>query len=170
VAVLAFGGELPEANVERNDRIRFVQPASSLGLPHVLEFGDVKFSGKVSLTGTVTVEPETPELCSGACAYFIPDEASQKLLPRVIGVSGPHDVEKINLYDAEVIVNEVFGTREARVLLSRRTSFDFPAEVTLSEYTVYRACDRTHHEAVLVDVRQTGGAVIMGRQRFEAGC
>lgn len=151
--------------------IRFTRYDPAHGRPHIDDAGDVSFSGRIRVSGTLRVERDVPELCGGACAYFVPDRESQRRLPREIRAAGPIRIKAIHLYDAAPILERLIGARETgHWLASRQPALSMPVTLTLTEYRIYGACDAIHHEARAVDARSQGRPLSAGIVFGPGGC
>ncbi len=151
--------------------IRFTRHDPALGRPHVDRIGDVAFSGTIRVSGRLVVQREDPALCGGACAYFVPDRASQARLPREIRSGGAVPIASVQLYDAAPILVRLLGAREARRwLASGRGGLSLPVTLTLADYRIYGACDAVHQEARVVDAASEGPTLASADERVSSAC
>lgn len=154
-------------------RIRFTHYDLHLGAPNVDRVGDVRFPGEITVSGKLHVELEAsgePELCGGACAYFVPDKASQVRLPRLIHDTGPTDIDSIALYDARPLLDMLSGRKEARNLLARNRVFEVSTTLTLHELHIYGACDAVHFEAKARKLVRQGSYTALHEGPTLGGC
>lgn len=168
LAVLLPASVLAQSGPER---IRFTHYDPALGLPAFDDVGDVSFSGRITLSGTLRVEREDPALCGGACAYFRPDADSRLRLPRPRPMTGSDPVGAIQLYDAEPLLRMASGRAQARRWLARHAAFEMPVVLTLRNLRIYGACGGMHYEAVVAGVPSArGGITVIGKPRFGSAC
>ncbi len=160
------------ADAQQIERIRFTHYAHDLGSPRIERTGDVSFSGSIRISGTLRIEVDesTPELCSGACAYLIPDGASAKRLPHPINV-GRVDRNSIELYDAKPILVEMLGRKRAAEILGKNASvIELPATFDLIKFRLYGACGGSHYEAAVRKVVHAGHYVVTSGRPRPNGC
>jgi len=160
------------ADAQQVERIRFTHYTHDLGSPRIERTGDVSFSGSVRISGVLRIEVDksTPELCSGACAYLIPDDASAKRLPHPINVGRVYR-NSIELYDAEPILIETLGRKRAAKILAQDASvIELPATFDLIKFRLYGACGGSHYEAVIRNVVDAGQYVVTSEHPHPNGC
>lgn len=159
------------ANAQHVERIRFTHYAHDLGLPRIEQTGDVSFSGFIRISGVLRIEVDksTPELCSGACAYLVPDATSMKRLPRPVASHVDRNV--IQLYDANPILVEMLGRRRTNALLGQNASvIELPVTFELIKFRLYGACSGLHYEAAVRNIVQAGEYVVLAEHPHPSGC
>ena len=153
------------------ESVRFTHYDRTLGLPAFDESGDVSFPGRITLSGTLRVEREDPELCDGACAYFRPDADSRRRLPRLRPMPGNDPVDAIQLYHAKPLLRMAPSLEQARRLLAQHAAFELPVTLTLRDLRIYGACGGMHYEGVVAGTPSARGAVaVIGKPRFGSVC
>jgi hypothetical protein len=140
-----------EINAVEVKQQQFTPYDKSLGKPTSLDGGTIVFSGSIEITGYLRIQKDNViEECKGVCAYFIPDAASVKRLPRKIESETGRvmAVEPIALSAAEPVLIKALGMRKgSAVLRTQSFVYEVPGTLTLRELKIYPACETMQYQA-----------------------
>lgn len=135
------------------------------------------FKGRITLTGTLAIAfDRSPEMTDAqdteGAAYFLPDKSSRSSLPHAVGNFYPREVDKIELdkKPAELLSMFLGSKKTMQVLRGNMPRYEFPAEITITEFTAWIECDHRGYSAVVAKIRSPKPVMLSKSEGGLLGC
>jgi hypothetical protein len=136
-----------------------------------------EWKGLLALTGKLVIEFDRlpsgePEQDSEGFAFFEPDAASLKKLPRAVGPFYPLEPKVVGIEGApkEILPSLIGAKRTAMVLNGKEPRFELPVRIMVTSFHTDVECDHRSYSIAYKSISLLGQELIAAGDANDLGC